>query len=268
MVVTSRGYWRLLKAGFAEQSTYRLAALGGLTANLTFGLLKVSILFATVRAAGGSVAGYDVGTMSAYVWISQSLLGAINLTGRTDIAERIRVGDVAVDLLRPLDLQAASVAMEFGKSLWSLLPRALPLMTVGILVVGMHLPDELAPYPLGLLSVLLGILLSCTTAYLVAVAGFWLVDARGLQYFYMVLSGFLAGLFVPIDLFPDWLRSLALATPFPSMMMFPIDVLSGRVLGWSSLGLVGVQLIWLSITVLAGRLLTRAGRHRLEVQGG
>ena len=32
--------------------------------------------------------------------------------------------------------------------------------------------------------------------------------------------------------------------------------------------LVAVQLMWLALTLLAGRLLTMAGRHRLEVQGG
>ena len=56
---TGRVYWRLLVAGFRRQSTYRLAALGGLVANTTFGLLKVALLFAAVRAAGGELDGYD-----------------------------------------------------------------------------------------------------------------------------------------------------------------------------------------------------------------
>ena len=75
MRATVRTYTRLLVAGFRRGSAYRLAALGGLVANATFGMLKVGILFATVRASGGSVGGYDVGAMSAYVWLSQGLLG-------------------------------------------------------------------------------------------------------------------------------------------------------------------------------------------------
>lgn len=268
MVATYRRYWRLVEAGFAQQSTYRLAAVGGFVANLTFGLLKVSILFATVRGAGGNVRGYDLAAMSAYVWISQGLLGSLNLHGRTDIGERIRVGDVVVDLLRPMDVQGASLATDVGKALWSLLPRAVPLIAIGVLVADMRLPRGVGPYALGLLSVGIGIVVSCASAYLVATAGFWLIDARGVQYLYMVLSGFLAGLYIPIDLFPDWLRATAQATPFPSMMMFPTDVLSGRVVGSPAAGLVAVQLMWLALTLLAGRLLTTAGRHRLEVQGG
>src|ERR1700739_3604998 len=71
MRATARVYWRLLAAGFRRRSAYRLAALGGLVANLTFGLLKVAILFAAVRAAGGELHGYDTASMGTYVWLSQ-----------------------------------------------------------------------------------------------------------------------------------------------------------------------------------------------------
>lgn len=265
---TLRTYWRLLVAGFRRQSTYRLAALGGLVANTTFGLLKVAILFAAVRASGGELDGYDLGTISAYIWLSQGLLGSVNLNGRTDIADRIKTGDVAVDFLRPLDVQAAAITTEVGRSVFALLPRGIPTFTLGVLVVGVPMPSTPAPYLLGAVSVLLGIVVSATTVYLVATVGFWLVESRGVQILYMVASGFLAGLFVPIQLFPDWLHAVASVTPFPSMLIYPVDVLSGRVTGAASLGIVGLQVLWLVLTAAAGQALTRAGRRRLEVQGG
>jgi ABC-2 type transport system permease protein len=265
MRATARVYWRLLVAGFRRQSAYRLAALGGLVANLTFGLLKASVLFATVRAAGGELHGYDIAAMSTYVWLSQGLLGSVNLTGRTDLALRVKDGQVAVDFLRPVDLQAATVATEAGGSLFALLPRGLPSVLLGALVTGLQLPSSPVYYLLGMLSLLLGIVISAATVYLVAVAGFWLVETRGLQIFYMLAAGFLGGLYLPITLFPPWLRILAEATPFPSIMMYPIDVLSGLS---GSAPLVGVQLAWLAGVAVTGQLLTRSGRRRLEVQGG
>ena len=56
MRATARVYWRLLVAGFRRQSI-PVRRARRLVANLTFGLLKVAILFATVRAAGGERAG-------------------------------------------------------------------------------------------------------------------------------------------------------------------------------------------------------------------
>jgi ABC-2 type transport system permease protein len=266
--VTVRTYVRLFVAGFRRQSTYRLAAFGGLVANTTFGLLKVALLFAAVRTSGGELAGYDVATMSSYIWLSQGLLGSVNLSGRTEIADRIKSGDVAVDFLRPVDVHLANVATEVGRSVFALIPRGLPSVVIGALVVGMAVPGHWSAYVLGAVSLLLGLVVSATTVYLVGASGFWLVETRGVAILYMVASGFLAGLFVPIALFPGWLHALATATPFPSMMMYPVDILSGRVTGTDSLGHVGLQVFWLALTVAVGQAATRAGRRRLEVQGG
>jgi ABC-2 type transport system permease protein len=263
-----RAYVRLLAAGFRRQSTYRLAALGGLVANTTFGLLKVALLFAAVDASGGELAGYDVATMSAYIWISQGMLGSVNLSGRTEIADRIRTGDVSVDFLRPLDVHLASITSEVGRALFALIPRGVPAVAIGALLVGMAAPDSPASYAVGAVSLLLGIVVSAATVYLVGACGFWLVETRGIALLYMVVSGFLAGLFVPIALFPGWLHAVATATPFPSMLMYPIDVLSGRVDVVEGIGLVAVQVAWLALVLLVGQVATRAGRRRLEVQGG
>jgi ABC-2 type transport system permease protein len=121
---------------------------------------------------------------------------------------------------------------------------------------------------LGSCSLLLGMLISYAAVYLVAVAGFWLVDVRGIQMLYMVVSGFLCGLYVPIWIFPGWLLAVARSTPFPAMMMYPVDVLSGRTDGLDAGLLVLAQVGWLAVLVVAGQLATRAGRRVLEVQGG
>ncbi|HET8560378.1 MAG TPA: ABC-2 family transporter protein [Marmoricola sp.] len=268
MRAAARTYGRLLVSGFREASHYRLAAFAGLVANVTFGFLKAAILFATVEASGGHLRGYDVGTMSAYVWLSQGMLGLVNLYGGHELGERIRTGDIAVDFARPLDLQLSYLARFVGNRAFSLVPRGIPSVLVGVLTVGMTMPTAALPYVLGLASVLLGVAVSFACVYAIHVLGFWLVETRGLQLLYMVVSGFCAGLFVPLSLFPGWLHALAYATPFPSILMTPVDVLSGQVVGSAAVHAVLVQVVWLGGVLLLGRVLTNAGLHRLEVQGG
>jgi ABC-2 type transport system permease protein len=263
-----RVYWRLLTAGFRRQSAYRLAMLGGLIANLTFGMLKVALLFATVRAAGGSLRGYDTATISTYIWLTQGILGSVNLSGRSDLALRVKSGQVAVDFLRPVDLQAATIVTETGSYLCNLIPRGVPSVLLGAVTVGLALPSDPLFYPLGAVSLVLGTAISVGCVYLIAVAGFWLVETRGLQVLYMLASSFLGGLFVPVALFPGWLRAIAIATPFPSVMQYPIDVISGLGGLTRACWLVAAQLAWLAGVVAAGQALTRAGRRKLEVQGG
>lgn len=261
-------YWRFLVAGIRGQSAYPLATLAGLVANATFGLLKGGIMGAAVESSGGELSGYSAATMAAFVWLGQGMLGSVNFWGGSDLQARIKSGDVAVDFLRPVSVQAAHVLTDIGKGLFALLPRGLPSVVIGVLVSSMALPPDAAAYALGLVSLLIGITISHATVYVVATTGFWLVETRGVSVFYMALSGFFAGLYTPIYLFPDWLLTLALLTPFPSMMQFPIDVLSGQATGSAAWQHLGVQLVWLTVVLVFGHLMTRAGRRRLEVQGG
>jgi ABC-2 type transport system permease protein len=71
-----------------------------------------------------------------------------------------------------------------------------------------------------------------------------------------------------VHLFPEWLRILAYATPFPSMLQTPIDVLSGRVLDAAAAALVVSQLAWLIGLVGLARLIQWRAGQRLVVQGG
>lgn len=261
-------YWRLFVAGIRQQATYRLAMVGGLIANATFGFLKTAILSATVVAGGGMVGGYDGAMMATYVWVGQGMLGSLNLNGRLDLADRINTGDITTDFLRPLDVQTATIATEVGKAVYALLPRGVPSLLIGALFVGLGTPESPWSWVLGLVSLALGMVVSQTTVYVLTTAGFWLVELRGLQTMYMMLSGFLAGLFVPVTLFPDWLATIAHATPFPSMMQYPIDVFTEHSGMTGSMERVAAQCFWLALTWLAGGWLTRLGRQRLEVQGG
>lgn len=266
--LTRNPYLRFLAAGFRGQSAYPLATFAGLVANATFGVLKGGIMGAAVASSGGELAGYSAASMAAFVWLGQGMLGSVNFWGGSDLQTRIKDGDVAVDFLRPVSVQAAHVLTDVGKGLFSLLPRGLPSVLIGVLIGGMALPPSAAAYTLGLLSLLIGITVSHATVYAVATSGFWLVETRGISVLYMALSGFFAGLFTPIYLFPDWLLTLALLTPFPSMMQLPIDVLSGQVVGAAAWQHLGVQVVWLAVVLVVGQLTTRAGRRRLEVQGG
>jgi ABC-2 type transport system permease protein len=265
-----RTYGQVARAGFRRQSHYRLAMLAGVVTNIVFGFIRAAILFAAVESAGGALAGYTRDTMSTYVWLSQALIGAVNIGGSdsTELSDRIRNGDIAVDFTRPVDVQGSYLAADLGRAAFTFLPRGLPTVVVGALTVGLALPSQIWPYLLGMVSVTLAVTISFLCGYAVSILGFWLVETRGLRSLYMVTSSFLAGLFVPVGLFPYWLSTLAHATPFPSMLQVPIDIISGHVSGTEAVKVVAVQCLWVALTCLVGRALTRAGLHKLEVQGG
>ena len=258
----------LVRAGFRRQANYRLAMLAGLFTNVVFGFIRAAILFAAVDSAGGSLGGYTTGSISSYVWLSQGLLGCIELSGRAEIGDRVRTGDVAIDFTRPLDLQTWHLAEDMGRAAYTLIPRGVPSVLIGALTLGLVLPHTALPYLLGTVSIVAGVAISFYCRYAVNILGFWLMDTRGARTLYMVTSGFLAGLYVPVGLFPGWLHTVAYCTPFPSVLQTPIDVLSGKVAGVDAALIVVAQLGWLVMVCLLGRRLTSAGRRKLVLNGG
>ena len=266
MAVTA--YPALAVAGFRRHSTYRAATAAGALANTVFGAVKAAVLTGTVAAAGGAVAGYDAERAATFAWLSQALLAPLSVFADDRLARRVRTGDVAVDLARPVDPQLAAWADDLGRAAFQLLPRGLPPLLVGALTTGLSLPAGAGGYALGALALALGVSISFAMRWLVGVSAFWLTDVRGLLLLYTVSATVLTGLAVPVAWFPGWLAALAAATPFPSVLQAPADLLTGVVTGTAALRVVGVQLAWLAALLLAGRLALAAGARRLVVQGG
>ncbi|MGW0247670.1 ABC transporter permease [Nocardia goodfellowii] len=263
-----RVYRQLAVAGFRRQSQYKLAMFAGLFTNCVFGMVRAAVMLAAVRA-GSDFGGYDEGTIGAYVWLSQGLLGAMQFMGPPlELVDRVKNGDIAIDFLRPVDIQLGYLATDLGRAACTMLPRGIPSVVFGMLTFGLAMPATPGPYLWGTLSLLCAITLSFLCLFAVGLIGFWVIETRGLRVLYQICGTFLAGLFVPVHMFPDWLRTLAHATPFPSILQTPIDILSGRVTGTESLTLVGIQLFWIVVIGGIGRVLLASGRRRLEVQGG
>ncbi len=186
---TAKTTWVLAGAGFRRYSTYRLAIVAGLTTNSVFGLIRASILLAALASAGTDIAGYSASEASSFVWWSQGLIASVNLFQWNDVAVRVRSGDIAVDFSRPLDPQLAFLAADLGRAALQFLARGLPSILIGALTFGIALPASPWLWPLGVVSTLLAVLVSFGCRYAVNVASFWLVENRGPQIVYMVVSG-------------------------------------------------------------------------------
>ena len=255
-------------AGFRRWSAYRLATAAGAFTNSVFGLVKASITVAAIGAAGGALAGYDARAGSTYAWLAQAMIAPAALFGNVELARRIRTGDVAIDLCRPVDLQGQLLADDLGRAAFQLLPRGLPPMIVGALTFGLALPGPGWTWPLGLASVTLAVVISFSCRFMVNLSAFWTSEVRGPNTFYVTASNVLAGMMVPLGWFPGWLKAVAYATPFPWIVQGPIDILAGRVAPGAALAMLGIQLGWAAAMLGAGRLVLRAATARVVVQGG
>ena len=260
--------WSLAVAGFHRWSTYRAAAVAGVFVNTVFGLIKLAILLGMADSAGGTVAGYDRVGLSTYVWMSQGMIAVVLIFGWFELADRVRSGDIAVDLARPVDLQLAWLATDLGRATWALFSRALVPIAFGAWLFGFRVPSDPTALLLLPVSLLLAVVVSFACRFMVNLLAFWITEVRGPVTFYVLVSGMLGGHLIPVQLFPGWLQAVAYATPFPAMIQLPIDLVTGLAQGREAAGRVAVQLAWAFGLLAAGRLMLSRATHRLVVQGG
>lgn len=263
-----RKYLELARAEFRRYSTYRLAIIAGIFTNTVFGFIKVGVFFAAVTSAGGMINGYDTRQAATYVWLGQALLAPVAMYGWTEISDRVRTGQIAIELARPIDLQLSFWARDLGRAALALPTRGLPTLVLGALIIGIAYPESWTAYPLGLISLVLGVSVSFLCRYGMNLISFWTVDSQGFMNLYVLVLGVLSGFYLPVHIFPDWLRQIAYASPFPSMFQSPIDVLSGRASGVAALQVIGIQLAWVAGLVVLTRFVLWRASQRLVVQGG
>jgi ABC-2 type transport system permease protein len=182
------------------------------------------------------------------------------------IERDVRQGDLAYQLPRPISYLGARLAESAGD--FALRASALAVAGAGLARwMSGGLPEDprglLLAIPLGVLAAWVGL---CFHAA-VGLCAVWLQDCSPVYWIWQKCAFLFGGLMLPLEVYPDWLREIALWTPFAALMHGP-----GRmVFGWQpelALWTAGKLLVW---AVVASALLVwvyRRARTALDVNGG
>jgi len=270
-VLASLSLWFAVARGsFRRYSTYRAATLAGIFTNCVFGVI-ICYVYIAVWQQDPDAGGYDVVDAVTYVWLGQAMIMTVVVWsgGATDeLAARIKTGDVAIDLYRPVSLLTWYLASDLGRALYHLLTRGVAPTIVGALLFELRYPSGPLVWAQFAVSVTLAVTVSFGIRMLVSASAFWLLDDTGVKHLAAVGAMFLSGLAVPLVLFPGWTRDVVETLPWAAYLQVPADVWLGQRSGAEAwLGL-GFQVVWAValLTVCAG-VLARAN-HRIVVQGG
>ncbi|MDO0927530.1 ABC-2 family transporter protein [Streptomyces sp. TG1A-8] len=262
-----RLYVAVAAGGFRRYATYRAATAAGVFTNTVFGLILVS----TYRALWDErphLGGYDQGQAVTYVWLGQAFLSTLAIGGggaEEELMERIRTGDVAVDLYRPVDLQAWWLAADLGRAFFQLLGRGLVPFAFGALCFPARLPADAGTWAAFAVAVVLAMLVGFGIRFLVALSAFWLLDGAGVSQVMWLAGYFCSGMLLPLNVFPGVLGEVVRVLPWSALLQAPADVLLGRA---DPLGTYLFQGAWAVVLLGAGRLLQSVAARRVVVQGG
>ena len=262
-----RLWWEVARRSFARHSTYRVATLAGIFTNAFFGFVRAYVLLDVHRHrpdAGGLSAGEAV----TFVFATQALIAAVGVFGGFELAERVRSGMVAVDLYRPVDLQAYEASAGAGRAAFQLLGRGLPLLLVGGVAFGLVLaPPALLPAVLA--SLLLAVVVGFAINFLLNLTAFWLLDYAGVAAVGIMFGMLLSGLAMPLGYFPEPWDGVVRALPWASTVQLPVELLVGEHRSAADVAeVLAVQAAWAVALLALGRAVLRRATRKVLVQGG
>ena len=131
-----------------------------------------------------------------------------------------------------------------------------------------QLPADLAAALLFALSVVLSFLVRVTFDFCISLFACYTLNGRGLHWIQWGVVSIFSGALIPLEFFPDWLKTVAGFLPFQAIISTPLNIYLGNVQGSAAWIAIGLQGFWVFVLWLLGRLLLNRSLQALEIQGG
>ena len=262
-----KAYLSAFRMRWKMELQYRGAVVGGFVCQVFFGLILVSLYRALYA---GKPQSLPIESVTTYVWLQQAFFRMI-LSSDPDLANKIRTGDIAYDLCRPLQLYGYYYARILAQKLLGSLLRAAPMLVFAACLPrgwGLVLPASLPALAVALLGLVLGLLCVCTLENITVGITMRTLDPRGVQAMLNLLMTTLSGNILPLTLFPDSWQEAVTLLPYAQLLDAPIRLYSGQYALAQAPRALLVQAVWTVILLGLGLLLWQKNQKRLIVQGG
>lgn len=264
---TLRIYLRFWQVNWAEQWQYRANLMMYLLYWLVSPVVYMAV-WTTIATSQGSVGGL---TAADFIRYYMTLLIVDQLTTEISIhvfAYKIQDGSLSNELIRPVHFVLTSVLM------YNLAFKALTfiaLLPVWTVLFLLFQPNFSTVSPLGLLLAVPACLVGFGINFLLGAAitsmAFWTTRVYSLSEFYYAVVVLFSGQFVPLELMPGFVKTIAPFLPFQMFKYFPIQLILGKldqaqiVQGFVSGG------VWLIVSFFLFRLVWKRGLSKFSAVG-
>lgn len=267
-------YLSILRIQISDHLQYRTAALARLCTNIFWGFVRAVMLVAFFRYGhnAGSAESMTMSQAVTYVWLGQivmMLMPRLSVDGT--VREKIRTGDVGVELCRPLDLYTHWFARAAAAKLGPFFMQIAPVATVAMLVPGpfnMAPPASIEGFLLCVVSLTLSLLLACATMGIVYVMLMNVSWGDGPPQIMITFIEVLSGAYLPLQLWPTGLQRFLLLQPFAGIMDIPLRLYVGTLEPGFALPALMIQSGWIVMLVIVGRSLMNRSLTNTVIQGG
>ncbi len=261
-------YFEIMKTRIRSETVYKtdyiFSFISLLVSLFVFYFLWSSIFsYNKIETLGGLTLFQIIAYMSVNFCIGRFFATFIEF----DIEEEIKYGKIASILAKPLNYKNYWFFMNSADSMLLGIASALGL-AAAFLIFNLAVPNplNLAAF---LVSLSIAFVINFSLMFLVGIYAFWSHGSIwGMKRLLELVSTTFSGYLIPLYLFPDWLKSIALALPFQAMYNIPASIFIEKIAGVEMLFAIAQQLFWAAVIFFITKFAWSRAKKKYIVQGG
>ncbi|MBA2876536.1 ABC transporter permease [Thermaerobacillus caldiproteolyticus] len=225
-------------------------------------------LWSAIYSDKPSIQGMSIEQMTTYVAVSWMARAFYFNNIDREIAMEIKEGKVAVELIRPYSYLGMKTMQGLGEGIFRLLFLSLPGMIIVIFLFPLHFSTNVSTWIYFALSITLSFIINSELNLLAGVVTFFTLNNEGLLRAKRFIIDLFSGLILPISFYPAWAQEVMKYFPFQGISYIPSMIVTESFQGQAVIDGLLFQLVWSVMLLIPIRLLWRAAKKQLVIQGG
>lgn len=264
-----RRYFSLTRAGILESFTFRSSLFLNLLGNLVY-MIVMFFLWRAIYASSPqtTVNGMTFRETLVYLTMAGAIFSTLDVYLVWKMGRDIQSGQISLYFTKPMDFFLREFFYVSGNVVVQLFLTLLPTFLIVCMFTGWTIPlgwNLLVFVP----AIFLSLLLNFSIDFIVGTLCLYTQSFWGINMVKEVIVLLLSGATVPLAFFPDTFRTVASFLPFQAMYNLPLQILISRTFTWADYArAIGVQLFWVVVLVILGRLFFRYSSKIITVNGG
>jgi ABC-2 type transport system permease protein len=263
----ARIYVEFARVGFVNALAYRLRYFTGIVTYFIY-VSVYYFIWKAIYEQSAKIEGFDFSQLLTYVavgWIIRSFY--FNNIDQ-DLAYQVMEGRLAMDLIKPVNIQLMYVARAAGESIFRLGMLTVPTAIILLLVFPLRPPSSPVHAAAFFASALLSFLIVAAINFAVGTFALRLHSILGLLRAKFFLLELFSGLLLPISFFPEIFQKMFAVLPFEYISYVPMLIYLGKLNGAGILKALAIQLFWVAALLGLGDAIWRWSSRKVIIQGG
>lgn len=259
-------FFQIVRIGVQTTYVYRFGIFFQLL-NLLFQIFLLKVIWTAIYLSRGEANQFQLHSLIAYLTLANLQTWVLVPNVPSSLAQRVRTGEVAFDLARPISFLGQLFFQRVGTTL-GFVPFVLLALPLSIFAGELSLPPSFAFGVLYVISLLLSFALVSLIGILIDLISFWTLEVTGVSLIYRSLNQIFAGMLIPISLFPPALHAIAIFLPFQAIAFLPVSIYLGTIPNNQTFGPIITQIIWIAVLYAIVRFIWYKAQRNFIIQGG